>query len=411
LSNIFNSFRIRGSYGKVGNTAGIGDYGIYSTYGSGLYGGNPTLLFNFAGNANLQWETSSKIDVGINFGMLKDRIRIEATRYYNDIKDLILNVPQSPSAGVPNNIPSNVGSMYNKGWEFSISGTPFQGKNFSWNSTLNITTNKNEVTSLAPGLTEILTATSLETVSRTAVGYPIGSLFLIRNGGVDPASGRRILLNKAGQPVFYQFYVPAGQFQWTNPDGTQYKENNVAVGVTQAKDGVMYGNTNPKVFGGFDNNFRFKNFDLGVLLTYQFGFYVYYGSNAGLHDQRFWNNHVDVLTAWSKPGDITTVPKPVYGDNISNGSGLPMSYNAFKGDFVKLKNLTLAYNLPGSLLSKAKIASASFYVSGQNLASFNKYPGPDPEVSSNGTSNTAQGVDRNTIANGRTIVVGINIGF
>ena len=187
--------------------------------------------------------------------------------------------------------------------------------------------------------------------------------------------------------------------------------SDVAVGITQAKDGVMFGNTNPKIYGGFDNTFRYKNFDLNVLLTYQFGYFIYYGSNAGLHDMRFWNNHVDVLTAWSKPGDVSTVPRPVYGDNVSNGSGLPMSYNAFKGDFVKLKNVTLSYTFAQSLLNKAKISSARLFVSGQNLAIFTKYPGPDPEVSSNGTSNTAQGVDRNTIANGRTILFGLNIGF
>jgi TonB-linked SusC/RagA family outer membrane protein len=414
LNDIFNSFRIRGSYGKVGNTAGIGDYVIYSSYGSGLYGGNSTLGFNFAGNPNLQWETSTKIDVGVNFSMFKDRLQIEATRYYNDIKDLILNVPQSPSAGVPNAIPTNVGSMYNKGWEFGITGNPLRGKDFSWTSTLNITTNKNEVTALAPGLVEILSSTSgLETVSRTAVGYPLGYLWLVKNGGVDPATGSRILLNKAGAPVLYRFapLASAGQFQWSNPDGTQYKENGIASSVTQAKDGVMYGNTNPKVYGGWDNTFRYKNFDLNVLLTYQFGFYVYYGTNAGLHDQRFWNNATDVLTAWKKPGDITTVPRPVYGDNVSNGSGLPMSYNAFKGDFVKLKNMTLSYNLPTKLTSKGKISSARIFVSGQNLAIITDYPGPDPEVSSNGNGNTNQGIDRNTIANGRTILIGLNLSF
>jgi hypothetical protein len=302
--------------------------------------------------------------------------------------------------------------MYNKGIELSIGATPVRGKNFNWNTNLNITTNKNEVTQLAPGLNEVLTSTSgLETVHRTAVGYPIGTLWLVRNGGVDPQTGRRILLNKAGQPVLYQFYVPAGQFQWSNPDGTQYKENGVAVGVTQAKDGVMYGNTNPKVYGGWDNTFSYKGFELNVLMTYQFGFYVYYGTNAGLHDQRFWNNHRDVLTAWKKPGDVTTVPKPVYLDNVSNGSGLPMSYNAFKGDFVKLKNVMFSYNLPAKVIGKAKLNSARIFVAGQNLAIFSDYPGPDPEVSSNGNSNGAQGADRNTIANGRTIVVGINIGL
>ena len=416
LADIVNSFRLRGSYGKVGNTAGIGDYVIYSSYGSGLYGGLSTLGFNFAGNPNLQWETSTKIDVGTNIGLFKDKIQIEATRYYNDIKDLILNVPQSPSAGVPNAIPTNVGSMVNKGWEFGITANPFRGKNFNWSSTLNITTNSNEVTALAPGLTEILSATSgLETVSRTAVGYSLGYLWLVRNGGVDAATGRRILLNKAGQPVLYSFYqnTSAGIYNWINPDGTRYSEAGqpVGVGVTQAKDGVMYGNVLPKVYGGWDNTFRYKNFDLNVLLTYQLGFYVYYGSNAGLHDQRFWNNAKDVLTAWKKPGDITTVPKPIYLDNISNGSGLPMSYNAFKGDFVKVKNLTLAYTVPVKWTSRAKMSSARVFVSGQNLWIITDYPGPDPEVSSNGNGNTNQGIDRNTIANGRTFTVGLNISF
>jgi hypothetical protein len=304
--------------------------------------------------------------------------------------------------------------MYNKGVEVSLTGIPVKTKDFTWTSTLNFSQNKNMVTALDPSLTEILTATSgLETVSRTAVGYSAGYLWLVRNGGVDPASGRRILLNKAGQPVYYQFYVPTGQFQWTNPDGTRYSETGqpVGVGLTQAKDGVMYGNTIPKQIGGWDNTFSYKGLDLNVLLTYQFGFYVYYGTNAGLHDQRFWNNHRDVLTAWKKPGDITTVPKPVYLDNISNGSGLPMSYNAFKGDFVKVKNVTIGYTLPAKIVSKAGISSARFYVAGQNLAIITKYPGPDPEVSSNGNSNSGQAIDRNTIANGRVLLVGLNISF
>jgi TonB-linked SusC/RagA family outer membrane protein len=412
IDKVFSSLKLRGSYGKVGNTAGASDYGIFSTYGSGLYGGAATLIFNQAGNPNLQWETSTKTDVGFVFGLLKDRITGDFAYYKNNIDGLILNVPQAPSAGVPNNIPTNIGAMYNKGIELSITATPIKTKDFNWTTNFNLTTNKNEVTALAPGLTEILSTTSsLELVNRTIVGKPVGMLWLVRSGGVDPATGRRILLNKNGDKVLYQFYVPAGQFQWSNPDLTQYKENGVAVGITQAKDGMMVGNTNPKQYGGWDNTFRYKDFELNVLLTYQLGFYVYYGTNAGLHDQRFWNNAIDVLKAWSKPGDITTVPKPVYLDNISNGSGLPMDYNMFKGNFVKVKNLGLSYYLPATILSKVKISSARVYLSGQNLHIFTKYPGPDPEVSSNGNGNTNQGIDRNTIANARTITFGVNISF
>lgn len=173
----------------------------------------------------------------------------------------------------------------------------------------------------------------------------------------------------------------------------------------------MLANPHPKQFGGWDNTFKYKGFDLNVLLTYQFGFYVYYGTHAGLHDQRFWNNAIDVLTAWKKPGDITTVPKPVYGDNVSNGSALAMDYNVFKGDFVKLRNVSIGYTVPSRILERIKIQSARFYVSGQNLAIFTDYPGPDPEVSSNGNTGRSQGVDRNTVPNARTITVGINLGF
>jgi hypothetical protein len=296
--------------------------------------------------------------------------------------------------------------MYNKGIELSIDGTPIRTKNFTWTSSFNITTNKNKVTSLAPGLSEILTSTSgLETVSRTAVDHPLGMIWVVRAAGVDAASGRRILLNGSGNPVYYQFYAAPGQFNFSNPDGTLHRN------ITQAADAVMFANVLPQQFGGWDNTFRFMDFDLNVLMTYQLGFSVYYGTNAGLHDQRFWNNAVDMLTAWQKPGDITNIPKPVYNDNVSNGSGLPMSYNVFKGDFVKVKSVGIGYNFPTKILSRIKASTARFYVNGQNLFIISDYPGPDPEVSSNGNGTTNQGIDRNTVANARTIVVGLNISF
>ena len=412
MKNVFSSFKLTGSYGKVGNTGGIGDYASYSTYGSGLYGGLPTLVFNQAGNNVLKWETSYKFDLGINFGLFNDRITVEADYFKNNISNLILNVPQAPSVGLPTSVPSNVGKMYNKGVEIAVNLVPVQKKNFTWTTNFTYTNIGNQVTELAPGLAEVLTATSgLETVNRTAVGHSVGSLWLVRSAGVDPATGSRVLLNSIGNRVLYRFAPAAGQFNWSNPDGTRYnKPDGSANTINQTADAYMY-NAIPKFYGGLNNNFRYKNFDLDILLTYQGGNYVYYGSWAGLHDQRFWNNHVDVLNAWKKPGDIASVPRPVYGDNVSNGSALPMTYSLFKGDFIKLKNASLGYTLPQDLVSKARINSARFYVSGQNLFIFTDYPGPDPEVSSNGNTTSAPGVDRNTIANGRTITVGLNITF
>ncbi|HMW25469.1 MAG TPA: SusC/RagA family TonB-linked outer membrane protein, partial [Ferruginibacter sp.] len=363
MKNVFSSFKLTGSYGKVGNTGGIGDYASYSTYGSGLYGGLPTLVFNQAGNNVLKWETSYKFDLGINFGLFNDRITVEADYFKNNISNLILNVPQAPSVGLPTSVPSNVGKMYNKGVEIAVNLVPVQKKNFTWTTNFTYTNIGNQVTELAPGLAEVLTATSgLETVNRTAVGHSVGSLWLVRSAGVDPATGSRVLLNSIGNRVLYRFAPAAGQFNWSNPDGTRYnKPDGSANTINQTADAYMY-NAIPKFYGGLNNNFRYKNFDLDILLTYQGGNYVYYGSWAGLHDQRFWNNHVDVLNAWKKPGDIASVPRPVYGDNVSNGSALPMTYSLFKGDFIKLKNASLGYTLPQDLVSKARINSARFYV-------------------------------------------------
>jgi TonB-dependent starch-binding outer membrane protein SusC len=414
VRKVFSSLKLKGSYGKVGN-AGVGDFDTYSTFSSGVYGGNATLAFNQAGNPGLKWETSKQLNLGANIGFFQDKINLEVTYYKNDISNLILRVPQAPSTGVPNAVLQNVGKMYNKGIELTLSGNIINTKNFTWTSNFNYTNNRNEVTELAPGLTEILTGTGgLETVNRTAVGYPAGYIWVVRSGGADPATGRRIFYNKTGNAILYRFgTLPAGEFNYQNTDGTRYNtQAGAANTINAAADAVMYANSNPKASGGFSNTFRYKGFDLDVLFTYQAGFSLYYGTNAGMFDQRFWNNSTAVLNGWRKFGDVTDIPKPVYGDNVSNGSGLPISFNVFKGDFIKLKNLTLGYNFPAEGLKKVKITNVRFWVGGQNLFIFTKYPGPDPEVSSNGNgSATGQGVDRNTLANGRTMTVGLNIGF
>lgn len=410
LDNVFSSFKVKGSYGKVGNVAGIGNYSAFSTYGSGLYGGVPASLYNAAGNKDLEWETSKKTDIGVQFGILKNRINFEIDYYKNNIDGLILDVPQSPSAGVPTSISTNVGSMYNTGVEFAINATPVASGNFTWTSNFNIAYNKNEVTSLSPGLTELITATGStatgENVNRSVPGYSVGYLYVVRTAGVDEATGRRIFLNKAGRAVTYQHIVPTGQSNWTYLD-----DGSRAPAITQGNDAQMYQNTAPKFYGGFDNTFRYKNFDLNVMLTYQLGFYVSYGTNSGLHDQRYWNNAVDVLNRWTAPGQQTDFPRAIYGDNVSYGNTIPLDINVFKGDFLKLRNVALGYTLPQSVSSKLNISNLRIYVAGQNLAMITDYPGSDPEVSSNGTRSSGQGSERNSGPNARTYTVGLSVGF
>ncbi|MDO6429719.1 TonB-dependent receptor [Flavitalea sp. BT771] len=404
IGKVINTLRLRGSYGTTGNISGIGDFDSYSFYGTGLYNSNPALNFTNSGNSNLTWETSKKTDIGLQFSLLNDVISGDVAWYRNNIDGLIIKVTQAGSTGIPGlQIPTNIGTMYNKGFEVTLNARPVTSKNFRWTTSLNVTYNKNMVTSLAPGLNNILYTTSgLEQTSITMPGYSIGTLYLYPTQGVDPATGHRIFLNGAGEQIEYGHETAS----WT-----YVKSGAAASKINPAKDKRPLFNVIPKYYGGFENTFRYGSFDLGILATYEFGFYVYNGTQASIRDNRFWNSSVDVLRRWTHAGQITDIPKIVYGDNISNGSANPISENAQKGDFIKLRNVSLGYALPAKMLGRIGINNARVYVSGQNLLVITKYKGPDPETSTNGNDTQGQGVDRNSVANGRVFTVGLNVGF
>ena len=408
LNDIFSDMRLKLSYGRVGNMFGIGNYSSLFLYSASLYGAEPTLYFSQAGNADLKWETSDKYDVGLSFGLLNDRLQADLNYFYNDINNLILNVPQAPSKGIPgNSIPANVGSMFNKGFEFSLTSYNITRTNFNWTTSFNFTALKNEVTELAPGVDEIRTSTAdLETTNITVVGLPVGNLLAVETRGVDPQTGRRVYVNADGKEVLYDHSAPAGE-RWTFRSDGQ-----IAPAVNTASDAVPFASPLPKFYGGIDNNLEFKGFDVSLNLTYALGFYIYSGSKAGMRDQRWWNNSVEVYeTAWKKPGDITNIPKPVMGDNISNGSSFPISENIEKGDYMKVRSISAGYTFKNVLPGVINIESIRVYGQVFNALVFTKYSGSDPEVSTNTDSNLAPGVDRNTAPQARTYTFGVNVSF
>lgn len=408
LNNIFSNFKLRGSYGIVGNNQGINDFAFWSFFSSGLYGTNPALFFSQAGNRNLKWETSKKTDIGLEMGFLNGKLNLEATYYMNNVDNLILAEPQAPSRGIPgNSILTNVGSMTNRGFEFTLNANLIQKKDFSWTSNFNITTLNNEVTALAAGNADIQPTTSgLERPSMIRVGESIGSFYAVRTGGVNPANGQRIYFYRDGTAVQYNHAAPVAS-RWT-----LVSSGAVAPRVAdQANDGVIIGPALPKWTGGWENTFRYKGFDLNMLFFFSGGNYVYNGTKAGLRDMRSWNNSKEALTRWQKAGDETNIPRIVFGDNISNGSGIVISENVEKGDFLKLRNVTLGYSLPKSLTDKIGINSFRFYAQVMNAFTLTNYTGYDPEISSNGNGNGNPSVDRNSVPQARSLNIGVNVGF
>jgi TonB-linked SusC/RagA family outer membrane protein len=404
IRNIFSTLKLRGSYGTIGSLAAVGNFASLSSFSSGLYGaGYSTLFYSQAGNKNLTWETSNKTDIGFDFGLFNDRITGEFSYYKTDLSDLIINVPTPPSMGIPgNSIQANSAAMYNKGIELNINAAILKRKDLSISTYFNISTLKNQVTSLANGVPQIVGTSQLENTNMTRPGYSIGSFFVVKSKGVDAATGRRIFVNAAGQDVYFDFSAL---------NRYQFADGSTAPAIDASKDGYMAGNALPKVYGGWGANVTYKGFDMNIDLIYSYGNKVYFGSRAGLLDQRFWNNMVDVKRRWQKPGDVTDIPKLIYNDNISNGSAFPIDANLFDGGFVKCRNISLGYTLPKTVLDLAKISNIRLYTQLQNPFTITKYPGSDPEISVNGNSALTPGVDRNTIGQSRTITIGINVTF
>jgi len=406
-ASVLNNIKLRASWGRVGNGNLSNAFSSLELYSGSLYGSVPTSALSQAGNANLGWETSDQTNIGADLAFLNDRIQVELTYFNNDVNGLILSAPQAVSKGIPgNSILGNVGSMYNRGIELGVNANLIRRGDFSWNASINYTNLNNKVTALADGNTDIVGTThvSYETTNITRVGHSVGSLYGAKTAGVNPENGRRIFINAAGREVQYSQVVGAGESQWTYLDGTK------AAAITGA-DYYLIGNALPRWYGGIINNFKFKNFDLGINLSYSGGNLVMNGTRATLLDQRAYNNSTEILNRWQKPGDITDIPRLVYNDQLSSGSSFPVSTNAEKADFLRLQNASLGYRVPTNLFTKTGIASVRIYAQVSNGFLWTKYKGTDPESSVNGNSNTTPGVEKNSIGQARTFTAGLNIGF
>lgn len=411
LGNVLNEFKLRGSWGQVGNTQGLGDFASFSLFGSGLYGTQPTWVFVQAGNPALQWEKSTKTDIGVGFGLFNDRLNGDFTYFINDVTDLVLNEPQAPSRGIPNNsIATNVGRMINTGVEFALNARVYEKGKFSWNASFNYTNIKNEVKALANNNADILATTGdLESSNIVRVGESVGSIFVVPTAGVNPANGQRIFIRTlpdgAQQQIQFDFSAPAAR-RWT------YVSDGTVAPAISGLDRQVAGPAIPRWYGGLDNTFRYGNLELYLSLQYSGGNVIYNGTQAGLRDQRPWNNHTDVLNHWKAAGDVTNIPRPVLGDNTSNGSAIPISENVQKGDFLRGRIVSLGYTFrDNKFLQTRGLASARLYAQVQNAFILTGYTGADPEISTNRQSNIAPGVDRNSTPQARTYTLGLNLSF
>jgi TonB-dependent starch-binding outer membrane protein SusC len=381
--------KIRTSYGKTGN-AGIDDFahlGLYQVY---PYNEEPGLIPKQISNPNLSWESTNQVDFGIDFGFIDNRISGEIDYYIKKTKDLLLEVPVPGTSGYEIQI-QNVGSVENRGFEFVLNTNNMTGK-FNWNTSLNFSVNKNKVTDL--GGQEIIDQGSSRFMNVVKLGQPLGVFYGAEYAGVDPQNGDAL------------WYV----------NEQDANGNIVNPGVTtndfDAANFVVLGHPTPDCIAAITNTFEYKGIELAFTFQGVCGNKIHLTGDTYMAANAAWfdNQTVDQLNSWKKVGDITDIPQARLG--YDNGDQARNSRYLSDGKYIKLRSLTLSYNLPQNLISKLKIYSLKIYLQAQNLKTFTKYKGWDPEVSSDAfVDNVISGVDFYSAPQPRSITFGINIGL
>ncbi len=372
--NALSFLKLRASYGKTGN-AEIGNFSSLSLFSATDYANTAGLIATQIGVPDLRWEKTDQSDIGLDFGFLKNRITGEVDYFHKNTKDLLLDVPL-PAVNGFTTITKNIGSMKNHGWEFVLTGTILTGE-FRWTASVNVSTYRNKITSLVSPVTP-----GQRTLGRLAVGQPFGQFYGKKYLGADPDNGDALYLGADGKP--------------TNDYGA-------------AVDTVL-GNPNPDYYGGFNNRFSYKGFDLDIQCQFVNGndLYNIAGFFQSVNGDFFDNQTADQMNYWKKTGDVTDIPQPrLYA---GNGAGKSSRW-VQDGSYLRVKSVNLGYNLNRNLLNRVRIDNARIYIAAANLFTFTDYKGYDPEVNTTYTGNLNLGHDFYTPPQAKTISVGINVGF
>ncbi|MCI1246212.1 MAG: TonB-dependent receptor [Prevotella sp.] len=381
-----DDFKLRGGWGKTGNQSGLGDYSYLASYNINRvqwFGeGNdenavPTRTQNTLSNPNLTWEKTAQTDIGFDLTILHQRLTFYADYYYKKTTDMLMNIVLPAGSAPARNLTYNGGEIVNKGFEFSLSSKNLTGV-LQWNTDFNISFNRNKLTKLklTPVYYDAKTVENVdEYVVRNAVGHPLGSFWGYIAEGVDPETGNMI-------------------YKDVNGDGT-----------ISASDRTYIGDPNPDFTYGITNTFSWKGISLNFLLQGSYGNDIYNVSRMeteGMYDGK--DQSTRVLKRWRIPGQITNVPKA--GWNIKNST-----YFLEDGSYLRLKNVTLSYEIPRKYISNIGFTRLMPYVSATNLFTITSYKGRDPEVNQYGESGTVQGIDWGTYPMDRSFVIGVKVEF
>ena len=440
INSWFNNLKLRAGYGVTGNN-GISDnlYTTAVTLTSYPMDNNEQnaafILSNELGNRNLKWESLHAANVGLDIGLVNNRVNLSVDWYNNQISNMLMSSTIPTTTGY-NKQMQNVGKMRNRGWEIALNTVNIATRNFTWTSVLNLSFNRSKVIELNNGL-EYKTFNAGSSLSGQVtyyamVGQPLGDMFGYKYIGIYTTDDFDPVYDSAGNEVGYTLkdgvVKPFGgeakpgdmKFAADNEDGTQF-----------TKQLQKIGNGTPTCIGGFGNTFTFKGFDANIFMNFALGNDIYnataqslspYGPYQNTLD-KFGTNHyalIDPLTG--KEATTLSRLKELNPDESSrlwsltegNSSNIiyPSSYFVEDGSYLRISQITLGYTFPEKWMKKAFISKFRIYFTANNVYTFTKYTGYDPNVSSsNDDVICTPGFDSRAYPASRSYVVGVNLSF
>ncbi|MDO5980950.1 SusC/RagA family TonB-linked outer membrane protein [Flavivirga spongiicola] len=395
-TNTINSLKLRGSYGEVGNQA-IGPYQSLDQLRTGsnvsFNGGALTTglsLSTQAGNPNLKWETTEQLNIGLDLGLFNGRLSLSADYYKKNTTDLLLERQLFQASGFQTQL-VNAGEVENKGFEIALSGKPIVKGDFAWGSNITFTKNDNEVIALNSGETELSIGGAgtpgFSDALWLEVGQPIG---LIRGFEYDGVW-------KSDEAILAAAYD-------VTPGSPKYVDQNND-GVINGDDVVNIAKALPDYTFGWNNTFTYNNLSLNVFIIgvqgndiLNIGRFLTEGGNDGLSTA--------LLNRWTPTNENTNVPGHDVLGNQRNSSRWVED-----GSYIRVKNITLGYNLPNKVIQSLKINSAKVYFTGTNLFTFTDYSGYDPESNNSGGADAFAGVDTASYPSQKKFTIGLDIKF
>lgn len=380
-----NSLKLRGSYGEVGNDDLLDFFLSQPRFSITSNAATPGIIFTDIGNPDLQWETIENFDVALEFGLFDNFLEGSVEYYKRNSTDLLYNLPIPISNGL-NEFPTNIGDMFNSGWEIGLTANLINRDDLRWRVNLQASTFKNEITSLPSPF--------INGSKRWAEGRSRFDFYLLRTAGVDPATGDQLFL-------MYELDENGESVPVLDGNGEQMTTNN-----WQETERAYTGDSSiPDLLGSVQNSISYKGFSFDFLITYGIGGEVLdNGYSAMMHSGTYGASmHPDILNAWRAPGDVTSVPRMENG----NANLVRTQSDRFITDasFWSLKNVNLAYSFDSQVTEALGVSGLSVAITGENLYLKSKRTGLNPQFNLGGTG---AGNDFNPA---RIISLGLNVSF